>query len=51
MNFAYSVPLPTGFPECIQEQFPNKSYKEQLKAAIAALQQEVNHEKAAAAHG
>jgi|GEM_PF-4852632 len=45
LNFAYDVPLPTDFPECIAQQFPNKSYKDQLKSAMVTLLGEINNEK------
>lgn len=46
MHYAYSTPIPVGFPQSILNEFPSKNYKEQLKNAIAALQSEVNQEKA-----
>lgn len=47
MHYAYSSDLPADFPQSILEQFPNKSYQQQLKGAIATLQNEINQEKAA----
>lgn len=34
MHYAYSTKLPTDFPESILKEFPNKSYKRELKGAI-----------------
>lgn len=37
-HYFFGSPLPAGFPESIINEFPNKSYKRQLKDAIAAQQ-------------
>lgn len=49
MHYSYSTALPKNFMQCILQQFPNKSYKAQLKAAIATLQGIVNQEEPTAA--
>jgi len=41
-HYFFGVPLPANFPESIIKQFPNKSYKAQLKAAIANQTNVVN---------
>lgn len=46
MHYVCGIKLPHDFPECILEQFPDKSYKQLLKSEIAALQYIINHEKA-----
>lgn len=45
MHYVGGYPLPHDFPECILEQFPNKSYKQALKTEIASLQYIINLEK------
>jgi hypothetical protein len=42
--YAFSAPLPVDFPNQILKQFPSKNYKQQLKGAIATLQNEINNE-------
>lgn len=46
-HYFFSQKLPADFPESIIKQFPNDSYKRQLKAAISGLTDEINREKAA----
>lgn len=45
MHYAYSTALPVDFPEQIMSQFPSSNYKQDLKAAIAKLQDDINGEK------
>lgn len=44
--FAFDAALPAGFPESILQQFPNKSFQQQLKTAIIELQGVIAREKA-----
>lgn len=46
-HYANGAALPPDFPESILKQFPSSNYKQQLKGAIATLQNQVNQEKAA----
>lgn len=45
-HYFFGQPLPPNFPESILNQFPAKSYKQELKNAIAQLTAEMNNEKA-----
>lgn len=45
-NFAFDAALPANFPESILQQFPNKSFQQQLKTAIIELQGAIAREKA-----
>ncbi|MNK51221.1 hypothetical protein D3C87_701170 [compost metagenome] len=44
--FAFGGTLPATFPESIFQQFPNKSFQQQLKTAIIELQGNIAREKA-----
>ena len=44
--FAFGGTLPSDFPKSILQQFPNKSFQQQLKAAIIQLQGRIAQEKA-----
>lgn len=44
--FAFGGILPADFPESILQQFPNKSFQQQLKEAIIQLQGKIAQEKA-----
>jgi len=41
LHYFFGVPLPRNFPESIIRSFPNRSYKAQLKAAIAQNAEEI----------
>lgn len=44
-HFAFDAGLPADFPESILQQFPNKSFQQQLKTAIIELQGTIAREK------
>lgn len=47
LHYANGMDLPSGFPESVMDQFPNRSWIHQLKGAITTLQHEIDNEKAA----
>lgn len=38
MHYAYGTPMPFYFPKAILDEFPDRSYREELKKAIATMQ-------------